>query len=185
MFSLYKQAINKIFNGIRDPARSAVFLSSVDKRVELRASQHTDPELTVLLPQYLRLSGEHGMVSLCSLGSRYQDLALIVDQLGFHNLLEGRIPKLFLRVREDDITRRCLRRHAGHLCNGLILRLLQITCRQWTFGNSTTVHLWGPDGRKSEDLLWTDTSTLLEDNRCLLDIDFTSLGDAPAATCQV
>jgi hypothetical protein len=112
-------------------------------------------------------------------------LALIVDQLGFHNLLEGRIPKLFLRVWEDDITRRCLRRHAGHLCNGLIVRLLQISRRQWTFGNSTTVHLWGPDGRKSEDLLWTDTSTLLEDNRCLLDIDFTSLGDAPAATCQV
>ena len=66
--------------------------------------------------------------------------------------------------------------------------------RQWTFCNST-VHLRGPDGlteaqrealaRKCKDLLWTDPCNLLQDGRYLRDIDFTSPGDAPAATLQI
>eukprot|EP00956_Cyclotella_meneghiniana_P038852 scaffold161128_cov129-Cyclotella_meneghiniana.AAC.1 len=72
-----------------------------------------------------------------------------------------------------DIKRRHLSKHAGHWCNGLILQLLQITHRQWTFRNGT-VHLKGPDGlsprqttalvRRCEDLLWTDPSTLLDED---------------------
>jgi hypothetical protein len=92
-----------------------------------------------------------------------------------------------------DIQRRGLRKHAGHWCNGLILRLLQITHRQWTF-RCGTVHLRGPDGltssqrdrlaQRCEDLLWTDPSTLLEDDRYLLALDFEDIGAAPSDTRQ-
>lgn len=133
------------------------------------------------------------MSSLCSHRSRYYELAEMVDCLGFRNLLEGRIPILFYTTRLDDIKQRHLNKHAGHWCNGLILRLLQITHRQWTFRNGT-VHLRGPDGltpsqqsalaRRCEDLLWTDPSTLLEEDKYLLDIDLDALGDGPATARQ-
>jgi hypothetical protein len=117
----------------------------------------------------------------------------MVDCLGFRNLLEGRIPTLFYTTRLDDIKRRHLNKHAGYWYNGLILRLLQIIHRQRTFRNGT-VHLRGPDGltsaqqdalvRRCEDLLWTDPSTLLDEDKYLLDVDFGSLGDGPASARQ-
>ena len=121
--------------------------------------------------------------------SRYCSLAYLVDDLGYRNILEGRIPKMFYDVRSADIQRRGLRKHAGHQCNGLILRLLQITHRQWTF-RCGTVHLRGPDGLTSsqrdrlackceELVLWTDPTTLLDEDRYLLNIHFEALGDAP------
>ena len=115
----------------------------------------------------------------------------MVDELGFLNIMEGKIPKLFYLTRVDDIRRCRLRKHAGHWCNGLILQLLQITHCQWTFRNGT-VHLRGPDGltaaqqtslaNKCEALLWTDPSTLLSEDRYLLEIDFEELGDASASS---
>ncbi len=177
----------------RDPARSEVYSSSVDKLVTWLAGQNTDPELTALLSAYLRGRGDHSMLSLCRPYSRYCQLADMVDNLGLRNLLEGRIPRLFYDCRLADIQRRGLRKHAGHWCNGLILRLLQITHRQWTF-RCGTVHLRGPDGltssqrdrlaQRCEDLLWTDPSTLLEDDRYLLALDFEDIGAAPSDTRQ-
>ena len=121
----------------RDPARSAVFDSSIDKLVEWLASQRTDALLTILLSEYLRHRGDVPMASLCTPCSDYYELAEVVDSLGFRNLLEGRIPKLFYDARLADIKRWHLNKHAGHWCNGLILRLLQITYRQWTYRNGT------------------------------------------------
>jgi hypothetical protein len=177
----------------RDSARSNVFNASVDWLVKWLASQRTDAELTILLSTYLHGRGDHLMSSLCSRRSRYYQLACMVDKLGFQNMMEGRIPKLFYSVRVDDILRRRLRKHAGHLCNGLILQLLQITHRQWTFWNGT-IHLKGPDGLteaqqgflscRCEALLWTDPSTLLLEDRYLLDLDFGALAYGPASERQ-
>jgi hypothetical protein len=57
-----------------------------------------------------------------------------------------------------------------------------------------TVHLRGPDGLTSlqrkrlaqqcEDLLWTDPSTLLDEDRYLFDLDFAAIGKAPSDTRQ-
>jgi hypothetical protein len=67
------------------------------------------------------------------------------------------------------------------------------THRQWTFRNGT-VHFKGPDGLtqaqqdrltcRCEELLWTDPSTLLGEDRYLLEIDFESLGDGPPTARQ-
>jgi hypothetical protein len=177
-----------------DPARAQVFNSSVDKLVEWLASQRTAPELTILLSTYLRGRGNLRMSSLCSRRSRYYQLATMVNELGFLNIMEGRIPSLFYSTRVDDIQRLRLRKHAGHWCNGLILQLLQMTHRQWTFRNGT-VHLKGPDGltaaqqrslaRKCEALLWTDPSTLLSEDRYLLDVNFEELGEGSASSRQM
>jgi hypothetical protein len=96
-------------------------------------------------------------------------------------------------ARVDDITRQIPCKHSCHWCNGLILQLLQITHRQWTFRNGA-VHFKGPDGLtvaqqgflscRCEALLWTDPSTLLSEDRYLLDVDFEALADGPASERQ-
>lgn len=177
-----------------DPDRTEVFESSVDKLVDWLASQRTAPALTSLISSYLRGRGESTMLSLCGVGSIYTPLACAVDDLGFRNIMEGRVPVLLYDLRNADISRCGLHKHAGHWCNGLILRLLQITHRQWMYRNGT-VHFRGPDGltslqqqalvRKCEELLWTDPSTLLSDDQALLSIDFEELGNGNAAGRQV
>jgi hypothetical protein len=97
-----------------DPARTQVFNSSVDKLVEWLTSQRTAPELTILLLTYLRGRGNLRMSSLCSRSSHYHQLATMVDKLGFQNMMEGRIPKIFYSARVADIQRLRLRKHAGH-----------------------------------------------------------------------
>ena len=97
-------------------------------------------------------------------------------------------------MRQRDISNRNLRKHAGHWCNGLVLHLLQITHRQWTY-RCQTVHYKGADGlteeqqrkimRDGEDLIWTDPSILLPEDRPLLHIDFESLGNSPAIMRQL
>jgi hypothetical protein len=134
------------------------------------------------------------MASICRRGSPYCGLAEMQDILGFQNFVEGRICCLYLHVRQWDIERRKLRKHAPHWCNGLILQLLQITHRQWTYRNQT-VHYKARDGlterqqhkimRQCEALLWTDPSVLLPEDRQLLDVDFESLGDGPAVDRQL
>jgi hypothetical protein len=97
-------------------------------------------------------------------------------------------------MRQLDISRRRLRKHAGHWCNGLVLHLLQITHRQWTY-RCQTVHYKGADGlteeqqhkimRDCEDLLWTDPSILQPEDRHLLSVDFEELGNSPAIMRQL
>lgn len=177
-----------------DPGRLSVFHSSVTKLTDWLVEQKTDPELVRLLTAYLRSRGSRPMLSL-SPNPRHRQLAHLIDSLGYVNLLEGRITKLFLTLRQEDITRRQLRKHAGHWCVGLLQCLLQITHRQWTYRNGT-VKIRVRDGliterqqlllmQQCEDLLWTDPSALLDDDRYLLDIDFEALGDAPANMRQM
>jgi hypothetical protein len=97
-------------------------------------------------------------------------------------------------MRQRDISNRKLRKHAGHWCNGLVLHQLQITHRQWMC-RCQTVHYKGADGltegqqhkimRDCEDLLWTDPSILLPEDRSLLCVDFESLGNSPAIMRQL
>ena len=178
----------------RDPHRTAVYHKSVSSVAEWLAGQNTDSELSMLIVQYLRSRGDRTALSFCSLFSRYRHLAAMIDGLGFSNFLEGRIPSLFLSCRQQDITRRRLRRHAAHWCNGFILQLLQVTHRQWSYRNGST-HLKVKDGmtmtqhnrlmQRCEELLWTDPSQLLENDQALLDMDFHTLGSGPAIERQL
>lgn len=134
------------------------------------------------------------MSSLCRPGSRYIELSAAQDLLGFRNFSEGRIHKLYHCLRQDDIDRRKLSKHSGHWCKNFIIQLLQITHRQWIVRNNTK-HFSGADGlsetqqlrimRECEDMLWKDPDSLLPEDLNLLDIDFESLGDAPAIHRQL
>jgi hypothetical protein len=134
------------------------------------------------------------MLSFCRPNSPYTQLATVTDALGYGNFLEGRICALFLPMRQLDIERRGLRKHAAHWCNGLILQLLQITHRQWNYRNQT-VNYKALDGltetqqleimQHCEDVLWTDPSVLLPEDRGLLEVDFEALGDGPAIARQI
>ena len=178
----------------RDTGRTAVYVSSVHKLVEWLETQQTDVELTLLIRGYLLRRGQSTMSSLLNSSSPYYyPLAISQDKLGFLNFIENRISKLFQSFRQQDITRRHLRRHAPHWSRGLALRLTQIVHRQWTYRNQT-IHYKALDGlteqqqlrimRDCERLLWTDPSLLLEKDRTLLDMDFEDLGSGPAIARQ-
>ena len=81
------------------------------------------------------------MVELSSVVRAVKNKAVAVEN-------RKRETKLLFTLQQQDISCRGLQKRAGHWCNGLILRLLQITHRQWTFRNGT-VHLRGPDGLTS------------------------------------
>ena len=178
----------------RNPDRSAVFTSSVMKLTEWLHRQQTDFELILLIKDYLLARGDRTMLSFCRPNSIYRQLRHLHDQIGYDNFLEGRICKLYRSMRQLDISRRRLRKHAGHWCNGLVLHLLQITHRQWTY-RCQTVHYKGADGlteeqqhkimRDCEDLLWTDPSILQPEDRHLLSVDFEELGNSPAIMHQL
>jgi hypothetical protein len=178
----------------RDTDRSVMFRKSVDGLVTWMEQQQTDGELIHLIQSYLLSHGERTMLSLCRLNLPYSQLASLHDELGYSNFLEGRICNLYQSMRQLDIERRHLRKHAAHWCNGLILQLLQITHRQWSYHNQT-VHYKAKDGltetqqleimQHCEDLLWTDPSFLLPEDRGLLDVDFEALGDGPAIARQM
>jgi hypothetical protein len=178
----------------RNPDRAALFASSITTLVEWLDKQQTDFELILLIKQYLLARGDRTMLSFCRPNSVYCQLAHMHDQIGYDNFLEGRISKLFCSMRQWDISNRKLRKHAGHWCNGLVLHLLQITHRQWTY-RCQTVHHKGADGlteeqqhkimRDCEDLLWTDPSILLPEDRPLLHLDFESLGNSLAIMRQL
>jgi hypothetical protein len=97
-------------------------------------------------------------------------------------------------MRQLDIEWRGLRKHAAHWWNGLILQLLQITHRQWNYRNQT-VNYKALDGltesqqleimQHCEDVVWTDPSVLLPEDRGLLEVDFEALGDGPAIAQQI
>jgi hypothetical protein len=174
--------------------RAALFASSINTLVEWLHKQQTDFELILLIKQYLLARGDRTMLSFCLPNSVYCQLAHLHDQIGYDNFLEGWICKLFRSMRQWDISNRKLRKHAGHWCNGLVLHLLQITHRQWTY-RCQTVHYKGADGltkeqqhkimRDCEDLLWTDPSILLPEDRSLLCVAFESLGNSPAIMRQL
>jgi hypothetical protein len=178
----------------RNPDRAALFASSVHTLVEWLHKQQTDFELILLIKQYLLARGDRTMLSFCSPNSVYRQLAHLHDQIGYDNFLEGRICPRFRSMRQWDISNRKLRKHAGHWYNGLVLHLLQITHHQWTYC-CQTVHYKGADGlteeqqhsimRECEDLLWTDPSILLPEDRPLLFADFESLGNSPAIMQQL
>jgi hypothetical protein len=156
--------------------------------------QQSDRELVHLIRSYLLYRGDRPMLSFCRPNSPYTQLATVTEALGYGNFLEGRICTLFLPMRQQDIERRVLWKHAAHWCNGLILQLIQITHRQWTYRNQT-VNYKALDGltesqqleimQHCEDVLWTDPSILLPEDRCLLEVDFEALGDGPAIAPQI
>jgi hypothetical protein len=165
------------------------------KLIEWLHKQQTDFELILLLKDYLLSRGDRSLLSFCRPNSIYRQLALLHDQIGYNNFLEGRICKLFQSMRQLDISNRGLRKHVGHWCNGIVLHLLQIMHhRQWTY-QCQTVHYKGTDGlteeqqckimRECEDLLWTDPSILLPKDRHLLSIDFEELSNSPAIMRQL
>lgn len=66
-----------------------------------------------------------------------------------------------------------------------------ITSGHFEMGQAISRARWSPSSqqraltRHCEDLLWTDPSSLLEENGYFLDVDFNSLGNDPALTWQV
>ena len=161
---------------------------------EWLARQRTMPALNNLICLYLRARGRKTLRAIAPPGPRFSSLVRDHDRLGWRNFLEGRICQEWLILQADHYRQYNIRRGAAKWARGLMLRLLQITHRQWTYRNST-VHIKVNDDlteaqqlalmSRCEELLWTDPDSLLREDRVLLDADFQSLGSGSAYDRQL
>ena len=177
-----------------DSGRSRLFRSSVVRLREWMARQQTAPDIANLFVAYLLARGSSSLTSLSPVIQSVRSAAALQDRLGWRNLLEGRLCRAWVDIQADHYRRRGIRKHAPTWARGLILRLLQLTHRQWTYRNST-VHIRVRDNltfaqqeriiQRCEELLWTDPDDLLRSDRALLEVDFSALASGPAVYRQL
>ena len=124
-----------------------------------------------------------------SLHYRYLLFIKYQDILGWQNFVEGRFLRYMVQLQREYLADRETWLTAESWSRGLIERVLRITHRQWLRRNAT-IYYRLPDGRTQAEkealatrimnLMWTDPSDLLPDDRELLDTDFEALGKADA-----
>ena len=125
---------------------------------------------------------------------RLERMALIQDRLGWDNLVEGRIPTIYVEHRRMHLASIKTTMTAKRWAKGLITRLLQMTHKQWLLRNAK-VHIKRKGDltakehdkllSKIESLIWTDPDDLLPGDEHLLNEDFDQLGRASAIDQQL
>ena len=172
----------------KDEGRTQMFNHSVSGIVQWLEATKTNPSLVDLIVRYLQGRGEVRMQSLVGRDSRFRLLAKFHDLLGWDNFVEGRLCKLWLELREVDISTLGLRSTAESWATGLSRRLLELTHRQLIYRNSVvhfkveglTLNKHGTIMDSVERLAATDPADLLPDDRRLLSVDFDALGRGAA-----
>ena len=125
---------------------------------------------------------------------RWERMANIQDRLGWDNLVEGRIPAIYVEHQRMYLATVKTRMTAKQWAKGFITRLLQMTHKQWLLRNAK-VHIKRKGDltakehdmllSKIENLIWTDPDDLLPGDKHLLDEDFNQLGKASAIDQQL
>jgi hypothetical protein len=146
-----------------------------------------------MIRDYLLRWGRTPMTALVSRESPYHSLVKYHDRLGWDNFVEGRICKIWLQAREEDIEEKNLRTTPDFWERGLMRWLLQLTHRQWLYRNMA-VH-YKVEGltrvqhesvmSRIEDMIYVDPIDLLLEHRSLLEVDFDELADSPAEDKQL
>lgn len=178
----------------RHEGRTKMFQLSVDRLVAWLEQHRTCDDLVRMVRDYLLGRGDKTMLSIIGANHTWAPLAKFHDRPGWDNFVEGRICKLWLQARQEDIDHHNIRSTAEFWARGLMRKLLELTHRQWIYRNSY-IHYKTPDGlslrdhdrimQQAESLMDTDPMELLPEHRALLDIDFEKLGEDAAMDRQL
>ena len=175
-----------------DNEQSKLYKVSVDALVSWMDSYETDPVLMCLIERYLRARGSSTMSDIApeGLDVKYEIFIKWHKRLGWQNFIEGRFLSFLVQLQREYLCDRETWRTAESWDRGLIEQLLRITHRQWLLRNAI-LHYCLPDGRtivereriveRVMDLMWTDPTLLLSEDRALLEEDFVKLGNADAS----
>ena len=114
-----------------------------------------------------------------------QDWAIEMDELGWDNLMEGRVGLTLFQMQKLNLKRMGSHRHINSWSTDFIHQVLGITHKQWVFRNTRTHIRLLEEKTEAEhvdimdqvsQLLFTDPTRLLPQHCHLLDMDFAELG---------
>ena len=188
----------------QDPGRKQLLKDSINQIATWMDDNNTEPHLADMIKSYMAGGGKEPMVNIArrmhrDLPAHYADcrlerMALIQDRLGWDNLVEGRIPMIYVEHQRMHLASIKTTMTAKRWAKGLITRLLQMTHKQWLLRNAK-VHIKRKGDltakehdellSKIESLIWTDPDDLLPGDEHLLNEDFDQLGRASAIDQQL
>lgn len=123
-----------------DEGRTAMFEESVDILVEWLHESHMDTQLIECLEDYLLACGSDSMFQMASPFPTFHAIAVDVDDLGWDNLLEGRVPRSLVALQLGYLRRNKSSWKIKTWSSHLVQHLLNITHRQWLYRNAR-IHL--------------------------------------------
>eukprot|EP00956_Cyclotella_meneghiniana_P036730 scaffold129731_cov22-Cyclotella_meneghiniana.AAC.1 len=130
-----------------DPTRTTLYNDDVSHLKSWLISNHTPQELADLISNYLLHRGSRLMSSLTHSTSPFYELASTQDQLGFDNLIVGRLPRPLIQVMTPILAKLNRRGQSPDLwARKLSLELLLFTHKQWTYRN-TVKHYTPSEGK--------------------------------------
>jgi hypothetical protein len=146
-----------------DPIRTSLYQEDVNLLSIWLRDNHTPSSINLTLTNYLRHRGTRLMSSLIPLDSPLQALATNQDNLGFDNLLIGRLPKSLLTLMKPHLTNLTYRGPTAETWSRkLSQELLFFSHRQWTCRNSVK-HFQPSEGMtiQEHDLITQQVQSLL------------------------
>ena len=174
-----------------DPGRTRLYKEQIQELEDWLIKSYAHPEIVYFLPKYLLLRGTREFLSLGTMSTPMEDLARDQDLIGWRNLTEGKISRLFLPLQQSYLRTTPSKISGATWVKQLIQRILYTTHSQWIFRNVTLHHQ--RDGilakrrsrnllREIELLLLTPEDELPSDSKHLLDYDLTALRNSPVET---
>jgi hypothetical protein len=153
-----------------NPIRSELFQEGVTAISMWLKKNHTPTPLRQMITTYLRQRGNSSMVSLTPNSSPYHEFAKAQDDIGFDNLIVGRLPTALLSVM-TPILRLINRRgtDAESWAKGLSRELLLFTHKQWLHRNNIAHY------KPSEGKTVTEHERVDEQFRSLAEMALTDL----------
>ena len=162
-------------------SRTKLFLDNVSELESwLAINDNTDPELAYWLIKYIQGRGKLKFATLGQLSHNLQQLANSQDRIGWRNMMEGRVSKLFYGIQCVHLSTSHSRINGDDWMKGLIGRLIHISHSQWLFRNFT-LHDTNCGYNRLKDKLavqlqiselsQTDPERIPDHSRFLLEID--------------
>ena len=183
-----KEETTKHLTRCKEQGRTRMFRESVETMVDWMESTGTEPILMLAVEEYLMGRGRVRMVDILEDedDERYVQYAEEHDKLGWDNFVGGRVSATLFIIQEEWFKEAKSSRTIKHWAGQFVLRLLEITHRQWVF-RCTKMHLKKIGNRTErehlqimeevKEMLLTDPRELLPQHQFLLEEDFLRLGE--------
>ena len=130
-----------------DPERKELWDDSVDELRKWLTEVDTEPNLNYSITTYIRDKGHTNFSDTIDQQGELQNIANIIDIIGWDNFIEGKIP-IELRVKQHEYYTEIESRKTGMTwASDLISKLLLLIHTQWIYRNDI-VHKRARDGLK-------------------------------------
>jgi hypothetical protein len=154
---------------------------------------NVDQDLSDMIKTYLLAQGQRTMKDCTPSHSWYSHVSLVIDNLGWDCLVEGRIPQILIDTVQPMLCQHNPRGSVDLWGAKFIKGLISITHKQWLYRNSNVHHVIdGLSSQQQQDLsakihrlLETKRTSLLERHKHFMDVDFMKLGSGTTIARQV